>query len=71
MAYGDQTTAYALLRRKATESEIRAAGTCGIEAGCETVKFQDGSFIELRKFNNHQAFLSNGWNVTPLTPAKE
>jgi hypothetical protein len=31
----------------------------------ERATFDDGSFIEWNRFGHHQAFLSNGWNVTP------
>ncbi len=66
MAYGDHTTAYSLLFKGASESEIQAAGEfLPFEGELGSVVFADKSSIELRRFNNHQAFLSNGWNITP------
>lgn len=66
MAYGDNTTAYELLKRNASISEIEAAGAINnMRSELGTVTFRDGSFIELRRFNNHQAFLKTGWNITP------
>lgn len=66
MPYGDHTTAYKLLAENATEDQIRASGEYDRFVGeVGTVTFPDKSFIELRRFNNHQAFLSSGWNVTP------
>ena len=69
MPMGDHTTAYKLLARKASDTEIRAAGEYQRFPGeLGTVTFPDKSCIELRRFN-HQAFLSNGWNVTPTKAA--
>lgn len=66
MAYGDHTTAYKLLAKNASDDHIRASGDYVRDVGeLGTVTFPDKSFIELRRFNNHQAFLSSGWNVTP------
>ena len=66
MAYGDHTTAFKLLAKNATEDQIRASGDFQRYPGeLGTVTFSDKSFIELRRFDNHQAFLSSGWNVTP------
>ena len=62
VAYGDHTQAFKLVR--ASAREIRAAAV-RIDNNGWRVTFADGSFIELSKWGNHQAFLSNGWNVTP------
>ncbi len=65
MAYGDHTIAYKLLAEKATVGRIRAAGTYTRDSELGLVTFPDKSFIELRKFGNHQAFMAGGWNVSP------
>ena len=66
MAYGDHTTAFKLLAKNVTEAQIRAVGEFQRFPGeLGVVTFADKSFIELRRFDNHQAFLSSGWNVTP------
>lgn len=62
MAYGDNSTAAKILAQGSSEAYIKGTGT---EIRRDVIEFVDKSFIELRKFDNHQAFLSNGWNVTP------
>ncbi|MDV0844965.1 hypothetical protein [Klebsiella quasipneumoniae] len=68
MAYGDHTIAYKLLAEKATVGRIRAAGTYTRDSELGLVTFPDKSFIELRKFGNHQAFMAGGWNISPRSP---
>ena len=65
MPYGDHSIAYKLLAAKTPTDEIIAAGSYARDSELGTVTFIDKSSIEIRKFNNHQAFLANGWNVTP------
>lgn len=66
MAYGDNCTAFKLLDKGAGRDQICAAGTTTRDV---VVTFSDGSFIELCKWGRHQAFLRNGWNVTPAKTA--
>ena len=62
MAQGGNSIAAQLLLDGHNEAYIRSIGT---ERGEGIIVFADKSFIELRQFENHQAFLANGWSVTP------
>ncbi|MFL6141720.1 MAG: hypothetical protein ACJ72N_07595 [Labedaea sp.] len=58
--FGSNSKAYQLTRKSNEQIEaeaVRVHGSC--------YYFRDGSFIEWNRFGHHQAFLSNGRNVTP------
>jgi predicted ATP-dependent Lon-type protease len=59
---GANSKAHQLARK--TWDEIEAAAKRISNDGTRAT-FDDGSFIEWERFGHHQAFLSNGWNVTP------
>lgn len=59
---GANSKAYRFARK--TWDEIEAAAK-SLERDGTIARFDDGSFIEWNRFDHHQAFLSNGWNVTP------
>jgi hypothetical protein len=59
---GAHTKAYQFARK--TWDQIEAAAK-SLNHDTTRATFDDGSFIEWDRFGHHQAFLSNGWNVTP------
>lgn len=65
MSYGETCRAAVLLKDGRTRAQLCAAGVASQAHGADIVTFDDGSFIELCKWGQHQAFLKNGWNVTP------
>lgn len=62
MAYGDNCEAYKILTKGPTREQICAAAK---HTRGDIAEFGDGSTIELCKWGRHQAYLRNGWNVTP------
>lgn len=60
--YGENCSAFQMVHKSV--NEIQSAAMT-VDVKNQVCRFQDKSFIALDKWGNHQAFLPNGWNITP------